>query len=111
MLSHMRGLEIAATAALGTAVLPFLSAWDLQGPGGQKYRETVKRSIYWVIAPFSIVAGFIAGAVALVGINFYPGETKDACPPGTLPGYAYRRAYRGRHFCGRSVRATLGALA
>lgn len=109
MLRIMRGIEVAATVVVGMATLPFLAAWEAKGPGADKYRETMKRIYYTVIALLATLAGFLCAFVARVASLADP-------KPGTIPGrhprfYLYRRSYRGRHYDGKHVWSMLNALA
>lgn len=105
MLRIMRGIEIAATAVVGTAILPFLAAWDAKGHGPDKYRETVKKLYRSVVAIMTTVAGICCATLAIAAAMADP-------QPGTQPGrhpraYLYRRSYRGRHYSGTPLHMLL----
>lgn len=105
MLKIMRGLEIAATAIVSAAALPFLAAWDAKGLGPDRYRETVEKLYRTTVAVLTFVAGILCATAARAAAVADP-------KPGTQPGrhprsYLYRRSYRGRHYTGTPLHMLL----
>lgn len=106
MLKLMRGLEIAATAIVGTAILPFLAAWDAKGNGPDKYREVVKKLYRGTVAILTTLAGIGCATLARAASLL---DTKPGTQPGRHPrAYLYRRSYRGRHHSGTPLHTLLG---
>jgi len=86
----MSGLEITASAVVSLVFISFLTAWHAEGEAGEKYRDTVHKTGWFMWALATYPTGKAIGLVAWMAKPF----------SGRIRYYQNLRAYRGRHFDG-----------
>lgn len=89
----MTGTQELAAVIIAFAIIPFVSAWEVPGPGGEKYRETVKNFLRIPGALILATAGAIVTTGAWAAALLDPRDHENS----RLKMYAQRRGYKGEH--------------